>query len=106
MKPPLQVISEVRELFEDESKWTQFANARNESGHMVDARSPAAVCWCLNGAIELKAGGYDTDAYSETYELIYRVETHPITLNDCDDYDAVIALLDKVINKAIAHVQQ
>ena len=101
MITPLQVLSEVRELFHDPSKWTRFANARNQSGYRVEPTDPTAVCWCLNGAIELRAGGYDTSYYRAAFDLLHRVERYPISMNDCDGYEAIIQLLDK----AIAHVQ-
>lgn len=41
----------VRELFTDESKWTQGHAARNEKGERVWYKSPEACCWCLVGAI-------------------------------------------------------
>lgn len=42
----------VRELFSDESKWTQGADARNALGEKVMAEAEDAVCWCLFGAVQ------------------------------------------------------
>ena len=41
----------VRELFTDESKWSQFAFARNKYGGRVDLDDPYAYSFCIIGAI-------------------------------------------------------
>ena len=41
----------MRELFSDDSKWTQGAFARNKQGVEVDVGNPDAVCFCFQGAM-------------------------------------------------------
>lgn len=41
----------VRELLSEEGKWTQGAYARDAVGKSVALNAPAAVCWCLKGAL-------------------------------------------------------
>jgi hypothetical protein len=100
MKPPLQVLSEVRDLFKDRKKWTQHAYARDKNGYECNATDPFATCWCLAAAILIKAGGADQadGARRVLYDLI---PGSIVGKNDDEGYDAVMALLDK----AIAHVQ-
>lgn len=43
----------IRELYSDPSKWTKRAYARDPEGEPDFPRSQYAVCWCLDGAIEL-----------------------------------------------------
>lgn len=39
------------ELLADESKWTQYANARDVDGVSVDALDERATCFCVYGAL-------------------------------------------------------
>lgn len=41
----------IKDLFTDESKWTQYEMARDKTGKRVYPESPDAVCWCLEGAL-------------------------------------------------------
>lgn len=41
----------IKELLTDETKWTQFAVARDALGGRVHANDPTACKWCLLGAI-------------------------------------------------------
>ena len=47
---PLQAFQQMDELFDQPSKWTKFAPARDKDGDCVDFDNPNAICWCLNGA--------------------------------------------------------
>lgn len=42
----------VAELLEAPERWTQGTYSKSESGDSVYPRNPAAVCWCLLGAID------------------------------------------------------
>ena len=48
----LSEIKNLQELFEDEKRWTQFAEARDQGGGSVGADSPDAVSFCLYGAVQ------------------------------------------------------
>lgn len=65
----------VRELFTDESKWTQHTRARDVNGRGVDENSPDAVCWCLTGAISHCYNPRDTiDSYVLESTIARKVE--------------------------------
>ena len=40
----------IRELFNNESKWTKGYYARTKIGELCGVQSEDAVCWCLQGA--------------------------------------------------------
>ena len=48
---PVEIISAAADLLEKPGAWTQGAGARDEVGLPVDARSKAARCWCVIGAM-------------------------------------------------------
>jgi hypothetical protein len=63
----------IRELLSDESKWTQWANARDAQGNQCGPYNPVAVRWCLFGAF-LKCYGYSaTDFDRSRFELARQV---------------------------------
>ena len=99
MKPPLQVFTEIRELFKDRKNWTSGAWARDKDGRECDINDRRACRWCLSAAIELKAGDQSAAVKNVLYELM---PGSIVGKNDDEGYDAVMALLDK----AIAHVQK
>lgn len=41
----------IRELYTDESKWTQYTEARNYEGDEISLNHPLAVSFCLIGAV-------------------------------------------------------
>ena len=41
----------VKELFSDQTKWTQGAYAKSKNGTHLFSCDPTAVCFCLYGAI-------------------------------------------------------
>lgn len=43
----------IRELFSDESKWTQNSYARDKNGDATSYNDSDAVCFCLAGALFL-----------------------------------------------------
>ncbi len=47
----VEVLQKARELISDQSRWTQGAYARSESGSMVPVTSPLACKFCVMGAI-------------------------------------------------------
>jgi len=42
----------IKDLFTNNSCWTQHANARDEFNIPIDIDSPRAKCWCLAGAMD------------------------------------------------------
>lgn len=50
------LLEKVRELFEEPSRWTQGALARDARGEVVLPDAPTACSWCLIGAC-FKIGG-------------------------------------------------
>lgn len=41
----------IKELFSDESKWTQGRYARDKDGIKTNIKNDNASCWCLVGAV-------------------------------------------------------
>ncbi len=56
----------VKELLDAPEKWTQQKFAKTASGEPTMPLDPAAVCWCLRGAIHL--------CYRNTDQLIEVLE--------------------------------
>lgn len=98
MRPlkPLTVLRRLRKLLNDKSRWTRCAMARNRDGKPVDPVAPEAVCWCLGGAyIKVDERSVKTEVWrllSEQYAPAY--------VNDVLGYEAVLALLDRTIERA------
>jgi hypothetical protein len=88
----------VRELLCDESKWTQYANARDGYGLQTSADSPDAVCWCLSGAIDKCYG----DCYGNNHRIwILVLDNLPSAYgigywNDTHSYEDVKKLVDEL----------
>lgn len=52
MKTTIEILKEARELIAQDGKWTQFAFARNASGHdTADPTGEEAACFCAWGAL-------------------------------------------------------
>lgn len=43
----------MRELFEDEKRWTKGDSAKDITGHWINPLSDEAVCWCLSGGLRV-----------------------------------------------------
>lgn len=41
----------IKELLTDETRWTQFCEAQNARGNVVEPHASDAVCFCLIGAV-------------------------------------------------------
>lgn len=64
------ILSEVRELLSDKSRWTKGSYARDKDGQPVGVRSRKAVCWCLEGAIRKVLERYkNNDHYAAYFTL-------------------------------------
>jgi hypothetical protein len=93
----MSAIRQVYELFQDRSKWTQVHFGVDAMGRDVHSSSPAAVCWCLVGALN-KFGG------SEAEKILLRKTARRLgyeyaltNLNDCNGYDAVMKILETAL---------
>ena len=51
------VLRIARGIISTPRRWTKGTNARNAAGKGVAAHTPAAVCWCMHGAIIKAASG-------------------------------------------------
>jgi hypothetical protein len=97
---PRQQIEAVIELLSDKSRWTQGQSARDSEGRPVEPDSPYAVCWCVEGALHKVSG--DWRVFSQPiWETLLDMNnnTAPHHTNDKEGYDAVMALLNKVLEK-------
>jgi hypothetical protein len=48
---PAEILTKAADLIEPEGAWTQASFARVASGEKTVPEDPAAVCWCLSGAL-------------------------------------------------------
>lgn len=46
---PINECKDLYDLFEDPSRWTKGAYAKNDRGAAVASHDPTAVCFCLAG---------------------------------------------------------
>lgn len=86
------------EFFDDSSKWTKRAFAKNKTGSSVNSDSPAATCWCLIGAI-MKL----TDGDIKKFNTLYKEVKNKMKINElssfndnCSDFKTFQATLKKV----------
>lgn len=90
----LEDLKAVRELLSEESRWTTAAAARDVSGKPVYPLSPAAVKWCVLGALQkvigLSSATQPTSRWVLGCEALQEVGI---------EHAEVIALLDKAIRK-------
>lgn len=67
-RTPQEIAADIARMYrEDASRWIQGWLARDAQGNDVYEYSPTAVCWCLRGAIDLRARDGGVLA-SETYQ--------------------------------------
>lgn len=84
----------IKELFTDETKWTQGALARTKKGNIIGALEDNAVCWCLQGAV-LKC--YGSDRLTIIDLILDKVDKHCIALwNDAHTFTEVKELVERL----------
>ena len=49
------ILGRARQILATPAHWTQDAMARDAAGNPVHPQSPAAVCWCIGGALSRAA---------------------------------------------------
>ena len=103
------LLLRLKELLTDETRWTQYADARGEEGDPVPHYSVFACSWCLTGAVARIANehpevknGYRRLLSALNREL--RITGHIPDIqewNDVEDrqHSEVIALLDRAIKR-------
>ena len=97
------VLQYVRELLEDESKWTKGASAKNGSLFSTDPKGKFAERWCLAGAI-IKHSDYELAFAVSSLLLECLQKTMPgiksiVSYNDYNStsHKDILALLDAAI---------
>jgi hypothetical protein len=99
-----QILTEAQDLIRDQTCWTRGAYARDAQGENVGAMNPRAVCWCFTGAI-IKCGGgepFGGGLGVTLLDLFVGESAGPIHTNDDKGHDAVMALFDRLREKAKA----
>lgn len=86
----------INKLLSDPRRWTIGTDARQADKTPTDANDPAAVCWCLAGAVR--------KCYPDTYHSIYvlivrhlvsqRLGTSIRVHNDRCSHEQVVALTE------------
>jgi len=84
----------MQKLFSDESKWTRFCMARDNTGEPVSSIDPQAVSWCLTGALHKCYG--ESYLYSKHHESIKEYIKMP--LNGITLYNDRIATFKDIQN--------
>ena len=73
-----RALDRAAALLEPKGRWTQNVNARNRNGNRTPPDSPAAVCWCIQGAIAREMNQMmatrtdDPRRINTTYALAYQ----------------------------------
>ena len=101
------ILEKTRELIQDPKCWTQGTFARDVNGEPVLASSPAAVSWCLMGAL-CRIGESNKTGDEErwltrriVYGILLKKKWQTISeANDFNTHDDVIQLLDEAISDA------
>ena len=104
MKTAKEILEGARALLADPDRWTQKATARADNGRQVRPSDPAAVCWCMGGAlavVTLKAlweherGSPEWKVMEESWErAIELVNVSSNTISGNSDRFGMIALND------------
>ena len=102
-----QNLHKVRELLDEEVKWTKRSLARDSQGMYVPPASVDAVCWCLTGAVEkVTVGGQPwVDAILHLHDTLQKLTLFTPNVAVWNDigplgYQGVIQLLDEAIDDA------
>jgi len=84
----------ARALIADPERWTQGAWARDEEGGPVGTLSPAAVCFCAQGAlVHVSRSGHERALEA----LSVAAGRRPTVVNDFDGHAAVLEMYDRAI---------
>lgn len=86
----------IKELFTNETKWTQGAFSRTKNGRLSFANNPNAACFCLSGAV-FKC--YEAKDHGTIEEKIRKeIGTNIVTWNDAPNrtFEEVKALVEKL----------
>jgi hypothetical protein len=103
MSPAYEILTAAQELIRNPKHWTQGAYARDAQGGKVGALNPNAVCWCMSAAI-IKCGGSEKFGLGLNEQLVevFKGESGPVHTNDDKGHAAVMALFDRLRDKAKA----
>jgi hypothetical protein len=72
---PSEILRAARELLSEPHRWTTRFLARNGAGQRVEPTSPAAVCWCLNGALSKVAAQAEWEQIQEAWKALTMAAT-------------------------------
>lgn len=97
----LETLKAVKALIEDPKHWAVGALARSAKGRVVNAESPKATCFCIEGAFRRVTG----ETWSSEWVPIVAASRLlygelPYVVNDDRGHDAVMAVLDAAIAEA------
>lgn len=94
-------VQQIRELYKYPTAWGQGFWGHDAQGNSVSPRRKAAVCWCLEGAIERVADGSSRlfCGVRDAIETAIPDTRSIVTWNDLEGrtHADVLELLDKVL---------
>lgn len=102
----LTALRRVRELLADPAHWTKGCDAKDKDGCQVYPTDAKAVQWCLRGAclhVEQTLSRENSVALSA---IENRLDLAAYFFNDSSSHQDVLALLDLLIGKYQAAVEQ
>jgi len=80
-----EVLTRAADLIEPEGAWTQGDTARDADGKpLPNSTEPAAVCWCVLGAIGKTVGGANRPMFSAARKALRAVLPEDIEQIDED----------------------
>lgn len=94
----VDILRRARKRIENRRAWTKGQLARDAEGSPVDARSPAAVCFCAEGAIVAETNSLFSHAFNYLGAALGRKANGCVfTFNDSSSHPAVLRLFDRAI---------
>lgn len=101
----VEILRAARERITPVERWTTGVEARDAADHLVDADDPAAVKWCMAGAVYAEGGdATSSPSYGVTPmgRLLNRAigSTGAGPWNDSHTHEEVLAALDRAIQLA------
>lgn len=100
MSAVIEGLKRTRRTVEDPANWTQQASARLKNGKTCEHDHDEAVMWDVFGAV-LKSSDIESTRTQQWPYLRQAFNLCPITYNDTNPHEAVLAGIDRAIALAI-----
>lgn len=96
-----EALRATRKLIANPKRWTQDTLARNAAREPVVPYDPAAVCWCVEGALRKTLGGAGMFMHPAWAALVNVSCVAPSRVNDEKGHAATLAMVDAALGREL-----